>query len=55
MKNYLLRIAPQLNVPITIWRVLGWVIFWRSTDEDMQLAQEVGKRRQEMRQQRSRA
>jgi hypothetical protein len=31
MKNYLLRIARDLNVPVTIRRVPGGVIFWRSS------------------------
>jgi hypothetical protein len=55
MRNYLLRIARELNVPVTVRRVSGGVIFWRSTEEDQQQAQEVGKRLQGIRQQRSRA
>jgi hypothetical protein len=34
MKNYILRIARELEVPVTVRRVLGGVIFWRSTPED---------------------
>jgi hypothetical protein len=34
MKNYLLRIARELNVPITVRRVPGGVIFWRSSELD---------------------
>jgi hypothetical protein len=50
MKNYLLRIARDLNVPITLRRVLGGVIFWRSTDEDLQQAQETASHLQTARQ-----
>jgi hypothetical protein len=46
MKNYLLRIARELNVPITVRRVPDGVIFWRSTDEDTQQSQEVVSRLQ---------
>jgi hypothetical protein len=46
MKNYLVRIARALNVPVTIRRVSGGVIFWRSSEEDLQQAQEVGARLQ---------
>jgi hypothetical protein len=34
MKNYLLRIARELNVPVTVRRVPGGVIFWRSSELD---------------------
>jgi hypothetical protein len=50
MKNYLHRIARELNVPITVRRVPGGVIFWRSSDEDIQQAKEVGARLQTARQ-----
>ena len=50
MKNYLLRIARELNVPITVRRVPGGVIFWRSTEEDTQQAQEIADRLQPSRQ-----
>jgi hypothetical protein len=33
MKSYLLRIARELDVPVTVWRVPGGVIFWRSSDK----------------------
>src|ERR671923_2609644 len=46
MKNYLLRIARDLAVPVTVRRVPGGVIFWRSTEEDMQQAQETANRLQ---------
>src|SRR5688572_15742900 len=55
MKNYILRMARSLNVPVTVRRVPGGVIFWRSTDEDIQQAQETGARLQTaQRRQRSR-
>jgi hypothetical protein len=50
MKRYLLHIARELQVPVTVRRVPGGVIFWRSTDEDIQQATEVGARLQTTRQ-----
>jgi hypothetical protein len=50
MKSYLLRIARELNVPVTIRRVPGGVIFWRSSEEDLQQAQEAANRLQTGRQ-----
>jgi hypothetical protein len=52
MKNYIGRIARDVNVPVTVRRVPGGVIFWRSTDEDIQHAKEVGARLQTTRQNR---
>jgi hypothetical protein len=46
MKNYLLRIARELNVPVTVRRVPGGVIFWRASKEDLQQAQETSSRLQ---------
>jgi hypothetical protein len=46
MKSYILRIARELNVPVTVRRVPGGVIFWRSSEEDLQQAKEVGSRLQ---------
>jgi hypothetical protein len=46
MKNYLLRMARALNVPVPVRRVPDGVIFWRSSEEDLQQAQEVGQRLQ---------
>ena len=46
MKNYLLRIARDLNIPITIRRVPGGLLFWRSREEDLQQAQEAAGRLQ---------
>jgi hypothetical protein len=50
MKNYLLRIARELNVPITVRRVPAGVIFWRASAEDLQQAQEAANRLQTGRQ-----
>jgi hypothetical protein len=50
MKNYLLRMARDLNVPVTVRRVPGGVIFWRSSEEDLQQAQETASRLQTARQ-----
>jgi hypothetical protein len=46
MKNRILRIATQLNLPVTVKRVPGGLLFWRSTDEDLQQATEVAQRLQ---------
>jgi hypothetical protein len=46
MKNYILRMLCSLNVPVTVRRVPGGLIFWRSTDEDVQQANEAEARRQ---------
>src|SRR5437016_12390738 len=50
MKNYILRIARELDVPVTVRKVPGGVIFWRSTDEDRHQAQEIATRLQSARQ-----
>ena len=44
MKRYLQAIARELNVPVTVRRVSGGVIFWRSSEEDLQQAQETASR-----------
>jgi hypothetical protein len=49
MKNYILRIARELDVPVTVRRVPGGVIFWRSSEEDLQQAQETASRLQSAR------
>ena len=36
MKNRILRVAVELKIPVTIRKVPGGLIFWRSTDEDLQ-------------------
>jgi hypothetical protein len=46
MKNYILRMARELNVPVTVRRVPGGVIFWRSSEADLQQAQETASRLQ---------
>jgi hypothetical protein len=50
MKNYILRMAHDLDVPVTVRRVPGGVIFWRSSEEDRQQAQEAASRLQSARQ-----
>ena len=52
MKHYVLRIARDIKVPVTVRRVPGGVIFWRSTDEDIQQAKDVASRLQTTRQRR---
>jgi hypothetical protein len=51
MKNYLLRIAAELGIPVTVRRVPDGVIFWRSSEEDIQQAQEAASRLRGRRQQ----
>ena len=46
MKNYILRMARDLNIPVTVRRVPGGVIFWRSSEADLQQAQETASRLQ---------
>jgi hypothetical protein len=46
MKNRLLRVAAELNIPLTVRRVPGGLLFWRSTDDDVQQAKEVASRLQ---------
>jgi hypothetical protein len=41
MKNRILRVAAELGIPVTIRRVPGGLIFWRSTDEDLRQATDV--------------
>src|SRR4051812_47356190 len=51
MKNRILRVAADLNVPVTVRKVPGGLIyFWRSSEEDLQQAKEVGARLQSARQ-----
>ena len=44
MKQYLLRIAREVNVPVTVRKIPGGVVFWRATEEDQAQAQAVGQR-----------
>jgi hypothetical protein len=46
MKNRIQRVAAALGIPVTIRRAPGGLLFWRSTDEDIQQAKEVGSRLQ---------
>jgi hypothetical protein len=52
MKNYILRIARELGVPVTIRKVSGGLLFWRSTDDDIQQAKDVAHRLQSAQQRR---
>jgi hypothetical protein len=42
MKNYLLRLARELGVPVAVRKVPGGVVFWRATEEDQAQAQAIG-------------
>ena len=44
MKQYLLRIARELNVPVTVRKAPGGVVFWRATEEDQEQSQAVSQR-----------
>jgi hypothetical protein len=46
MKRYLQAIARQLNIPVTVRKVPGGLIFWRAAEEDRQQAQEMASRLQ---------
>jgi hypothetical protein len=46
MKRRIRSVAAELGTPVTIRRVSGGLLFWRSTDEDVQVAREVGARLQ---------
>jgi hypothetical protein len=50
MKNRILRVAAELNTPVTVRRVPGGLLFWRSSKEDIQQAQETSGRLQTGRQ-----
>jgi hypothetical protein len=49
MKNRIASIAIELGIPVTIRKVPGGLLFWRSTDEDVQQAKEVAGRLQSAR------
>jgi hypothetical protein len=51
MKHRILRVAAALGMPVTIRKVPGGVIFWRSSEEDFQQAQGAASRLQPSRQQ----
>jgi hypothetical protein len=44
MKNRIARVAHEVNVAVTIRRVPGGLLFWRSSDEDVRQAQEIAQR-----------
>jgi hypothetical protein len=46
MKNRIRSVAVELDIPVTIRRVPGGLLFWRSTAEDRQQATEVSQRLQ---------
>ena len=46
MKNRIRHVADELGIPVTIRRVSGGLLFWRSTEADIQLAKELGSRLQ---------
>jgi precorrin-4 methylase len=54
MKNRLLRVAGELGIPLTIRRVSGGLVFWRSTAEDVTQAREIAERLQGARRRRPR-
>jgi hypothetical protein len=49
MKNRILRVAAELHIPVTIRKVSGGLLFWRSSDEDVRQAKEVADRLQSAR------
>src|ERR671919_2947645 len=44
MKSRIQRVAAEFGIPVTVRRVPGGLLFWRSTDEDLQQAKEVAGR-----------
>ena len=44
MKNRILRAAAELNIPVTIRRVPGGLLFWRSTADDLAQAKDLAQR-----------
>jgi hypothetical protein len=46
MKNRVLRVAADLKIPVTVRKIPGGLLFWCSTDEDVQRAKEVASRLQ---------
>jgi hypothetical protein len=46
MRNRIRRVAEDMNVPVTIRKVTGGLLFWRSTDEDRHQAKEIAERLQ---------
>lgn len=46
MKNRIVRMATELGIPVTIRKIPGGLLFWRSTDDDIQQAKAVADRLQ---------
>jgi precorrin-4 methylase len=46
MKNRILRVAAALRIPLTVRKVPGGLLLWRSTAEDLKQAKEVAQRLQ---------
>jgi hypothetical protein len=46
MKNRILRVAAELNIPVTVRRVPGGLLFWRSMAEDLEQAKAISQRLQ---------
>jgi len=46
LKNRILRVAAELGVSVTVRKVPGGLLFWRSTAEDRQQATEISQRLQ---------
>jgi hypothetical protein len=44
MKNRILRVGTELSIPVTVRKVPGGLLFWRSTNEDLQQAKAVVQR-----------
>jgi hypothetical protein len=44
MKSRSHRVATEIGIPVTVRKVPGGLLFWRSTDDDVQQAKEVGAR-----------
>ena len=41
LKNRILRVAAAREMPVTVRQIPGGLIFWRSTDQDLQQAEAV--------------
>jgi hypothetical protein len=46
MKPRILRVAAELNIPVTVRKIPGGLLFWRSSEEHLQQAQETASRLQ---------
>jgi hypothetical protein len=46
MKKRILHVAREVHIPVTIRRVAGGLLFWRSSDEDLAQAKEMATRLQ---------